>query len=93
MYQNDQCPLCNEHGKKAKPKMIQPIIKKDLKHLIVDDLYYLCEASSCEVVAFNENKDCIFLLRDVILNKNEIESNTDCCKSSCGSGSGGCCKK
>ncbi|QUH24639.1 hypothetical protein [Serpentinicella alkaliphila] len=91
--ENIKCPLCKSDSNEAKNKPLRKIVREELKHLIIDESYYFCSNSICEVVFFNKDMEKIFLLEDVNLFA-DIDEQSGCgCnnqKNGCNK-SGGCC--
>ncbi|AKL94130.1 hypothetical protein CACET_c06200 [Clostridium aceticum] len=83
-----ECPLCGKPSGNIHYLAIRPVVKEDLKKLVQEDSYYICNNSDCDVVFFNEETEIIFLTRDIDMTSNFYEvskSNTKCSK-----GCGGC---
>jgi len=91
--ENIQCPVCQSGSKPAKAASLLNIVKDDLKHLILDESYFFCCNSNCEVIFYSEDYEKTFLLEDIKLTAEMPETSGCGCNSKKDGCNKGCCSK
>lgn len=83
------CPLCYKKGNYIHPLAVQSVVKDEVKPVIVEESYYVCQNEDCDAVFFDENDTQMILVIDVNLTA-DFKSVTKEKKSchDCGSGCG-----
>ncbi|SCY66056.1 hypothetical protein [Alkaliphilus peptidifermentans] len=85
-----KCPLCKIEGEAIHFLVVESVVKKELASIVIDEQYYTCRNSDCEVIFYNESYEKIFLIQDIDLSS-DFKNVTKSSKSTCGSGCGKKC--
>ncbi len=61
------CPLCHSMGESVHQLVVQPVVKEDIKPLIVEESYFVCSNRECDVIFFDEKETQMILMVDIDL--------------------------
>lgn len=50
----ERCPVCHGNGQKVQKITVENIVKEEHKDSVLEDIYFLCLSTDCEVVYFNQ---------------------------------------